>query len=215
MLRILGVTLGAGLLAAGAASAQDFFVYGGAAVEFERDPDGPGSQDTRDINAYVQVEKSGFFAGLWAEKARDSLDDKADVYVGYRGDTSVGISYYVDATRRTYFNDVGDYTVVDLGGEYALTDKISASADFAHYLDPALNDLYIGLSYAVTDKISVSTSYGTYGVDAAADEQEWDLGATYALGEETAVDLRYYDGTDYVDGYLGLSLSWDTTLLSR
>ena len=205
----------AALLPAGAATAQDFFVYGGAAIEYERDPNGPGSEDTRDINAYVEVEKSGFFAGVWAEKARDKAYDKADVYIGYRSETAGGLSYYVDATRRTYFNDVGDYTVFDAGLGYSFTDKLSGSVDYSHYIDPDLNDLYLGLAYAVTDKLSVSASYGSYGVAEASDEQEWDFGATYALGEETAVDVRYYDGTEYVDGYLGVSLTWDTTFLSR
>ena len=56
-------------------------------------------------------------------------------------------------------------------------------------------------------------NYGTYQVDGASNEQEWDLGATYYVGEETAMDLRYYDGSDYVDSYFGLSLTWDSTLL--
>lgn len=203
------------LLPAGVASAQDLFVYGGAAIEYERNPDGPATEDTRDLNAYAEIEKSGFFAGVWAEKARDKADDKADVYLGYRGETAAGISFYVDATRRTYFNDPGDYTVFDAGVDYAVSDRLSVSADYAHYINPDLNDLYVGVAYAVSDTISISASFGTYGVDQARDEREWDIGATFALGDETAVDLRYYDGTEYVDPYFGASLNWDTTFLSR
>ena len=36
---------------------------------------------------------------------------------------------------------------------------------------------------------------------------------SYYIGEETAVDARWYDGSEYVDGYFGLSLTWDTTLM--
>ncbi len=209
------VVLMMSLLSGGAAAAQDLFVYGGAAIEYERDPNGPDTEDTRDFNAYVEVEKSGFFAGVWAEKSANKLRDKSDVYIGYRGETDAGLSYYVDATRRDFFNDLGDYTVFDAGIGYAITDKISGSVDYAHYINPDLNDLYLALSYAATDRISLSVSYGTYGVDQAEDQQEWDFGVTYALGDESAFDLRYYDGTEYVDGYIGASLTWDTTLLSR
>lgn len=215
MMKLLSTTLLLSLVPASATMAQDFFVYGGAAIEYERDPNGPGSEDTRDINGYVEIEKSGFFAGIWAEKARDRASDKADVSVGYRSETAEGMSYYVDATRRTYFNDVGDYTVFDAGVGYSLTDQFSVSLDVSHYVDPAVNDVYVGAAYSVTDALSMSANYGSYGVQAASDEQEWDFGATYALGEETAVDLRYYDGTEYVDSYMGLSLTWDTTILSR
>jgi len=197
------------------ATAQDLFVYGGASLEYERDPDGAGSEDTRDINAYIEIEKSGFFAGVWAEKARDKAEDKADVYIGYRSETAAGISYYVDLTRRTYFNDVGDYTVFDAGLGFPIAGPVSGTVDYSHYFNPDLNDLYVGVSLAATDKISVSANYGTYGVAEAPNEQEWDFGVGYALGEETAFDLRYYDGTDYTDSYIGFTLSWDTTLLSR
>jgi len=215
MLKLLSASLFVAILPASALMAQDFFVYGGASLEYEFDPNGPDSEDTRDINAYIEVEKSGFFAGVWAEKSRDRTLDKADIYVGYRAETAGGLNYYVDATRRVYFNDAGDYTVFDAGVGYSFTDKLSGSIDYAHYFDPDLNDLYVGLAHAVTDKFSVSANYGTYGVDEASDEQEWDFGAGYALGDETVIDVRYYDGTEYVQGYVGVTLSWDTTIFSR
>jgi len=189
---------------AGAALAQDVFVNSGGAIEYERNPDGPDTEDTRDINSYFEVESSGFFAGLWSELARDPADNKSDVYIGYRSETAGGLSYYVDATRRTYFNDPGDYTVFDAGIGYSITDKLSGSLDLSHYINPDL-----------TDGLSLSVSYGTYGVADAEDQQEWDFGATYALGAETAVDVRYYDGTEYVDSYIGVSLTWDTSFQAR
>ena len=202
-------------LGTGAGMAQELYVYGGLSLEYERDPDGAGSEDTRDVNGYIEVERSGFFAGVWAEKARDKSNDKADVYVGYRSETAGGISYYTDLTRRTYFNDTGDYTVFDAGVGFPIAGSLSGSLDYSHYFSPHLNDLYAGLSLAATDKITVSANYGSYGVQGASDEQEWDFGVGYALGEETAVDLRYYNGTEYTDGYVGFSLTWDTTIFSR
>ena len=69
------------------------------------------------------------------------------------------------------------------------------------------------MAFAATDALELSANWGTYEVDSAGNEQEWDLGATYYIGEETAVDARWYDGSEYVDGYFGLSLTWDTTLM--
>ena len=61
----------------------------------------------------------------------------------------------------------------------------------------------------------MSGRFGLYEVDGAGSEREWDLGATYALGETTAVDFRYYDGSEYADSHFGLALTWDASLLGR
>ena len=65
----------------------------------------------------------------------------------------------------------------------------------------------------MTDAIKVSGLYGFHEVDGASNEEEWELEATYYLGKKTGFDLRWYDGTEYVDGYVGPSLTWDTTLV--
>lgn len=209
------LVLCAAMLPGTAATAQDFFIYGGAALEYSRQPDGKGSDDKKDINGYIEIEKSGLYFGVWAELSNQRLTSKADVYAGYRGQIASGLSYDISATRRFYLNDVGDYTSLDLGLEMPFGDKLTGEIDFTYYPASKVGDVYVELSYQVTDKLSVSANYGTYGVEDASSEQEWDLGVGYALGDETAVDLRYYDGTEYLDPYVGLSLSWDTTLLSR
>lgn len=203
------------ILAGSAAQAQDFFIYGGAALEYERQPNGKGSDDKKDINGYIEIEKSKFYFGVWAELSNQRLTTKADVYAGYRSEIASGVSYDISATRRFFLNDVGDYTSLDLGLGMPFGDKLSGTLDLTWYPASRVGDVYVGLSYQVTDKLSVSANYGSYGVESAPDEQEWDFGAGYALGDETAVDVRYYDGSEYVDPYFGVSLTWDTTLLSR
>lgn len=203
------------ILPAPAALAQDFFIYGGGAVEFERAPDGKGSADQADINAYVEIEKSGFYTGVWAEVSDQSLNNKADLYFGYRAESAAGFSYDISATRRFYLKDSGDYTSVDLGLGLPLGDRLSGSADLTYYPSSHLGDAYLGLAWQVTGALALSVNYGVYGVAGAASEQEWDIGGGYALGDETVLDLRYYDGSEYVDPYFGISLSWATTLVSR
>lgn len=49
---------------------------------------------------------------------------------------------------------------------------------------------------------------------AAPTETEWEVGATWPFGTESAIDPRWYKGSAY-DGCVALFLSWDTTILSR
>lgn len=202
----------------GMAMAQDFLVYGGAELEFLYEEDGPGTGTNSYISGYLEAEKSGFYAGAWAQMANDDLRDEVDLYFGYRNELASGLAYTGYYTRYYYPNDGND-----AGGEFSLEfdvpigDRFTASADF--YYSPkfegvsALGSAYVAGAWAASDSLELSANYGTYEVDGASSEQEWDFGATYYLGDETGVDLRYYDGTEYLGSYLGLSLTWDTTLL--
>lgn len=205
-------------MAAGQASAQDFIVYGGAELEFLHDEFGSGTGTNSYLEGYLEAEISGFFAGVTYEVANDDVLNEGNVYLGYRGALASGVDYTFYYTRYYYPNAGGD-----AGGEYSfeldvpLGEPVSVSLDL-YYLpefagSSSLGSAYLGAAWAVTDAFELSTYYGTYEVDAADNEEEWELGATYYLGEETAVDLRWYDGTEYVDGYVGLTLNWDTTLI--
>jgi hypothetical protein len=46
------------------------------------------------------------------------------------------------------------------------------------------------------------------------DETGWDIGATYSFTDDTTLDLRWFEGSDY-SGYVALALSFDTTLFQR
>lgn len=198
------------------AAAQDFFVYGGAELEFLLEPDGAGSDNVSRLNAYIELEKSGFYAGLFGEIANDTTANEVDVYLGYRAETASGLSYDIGYSRYIYPNDGGDCCgefTVSLGAP--LGDKFGASLDLAYDPEASLGNAYLGLEFYATDAITLSANYGTYDVADADSEREWDVGVAYALSDEAAVDLRYYDGTDYVESYVGLSLTWDTTIFSR
>lgn len=208
------VTLAAAALMAGPVVAQDLIVYGGAELEFTRDEDGPGTGTTTDLNGYVEAELSGFYAGIWALTTNDDLAQEFDLYLGYRNETAGGLSYDVNYTRYFYPNDGGNCCgELGLSLGMSVSDQLSVSADMYYDPDAEIGSAYVGAAFAATDAIEVSVNYGTYQVDGASNEQEWDLGATYYVGEETAVDLRYYDGSEYLGSYFGLSLTWDTTIL--
>ena len=198
------------------AAAQDLYVYGGAKLEFLLEPGGAGSDNATTLSTYVELEKSGFYVGLYGAIANDSTANEVDVYLGYRAETAGGISYDIGYSRYIYPNDGGDCCgEITLSLGTPLGDKFAASLDLAYDPEASLGNAYLGLEFYATDKITLSANYGTYEVDGAGSEQEWDIGVGYALTDEAAVDLRFYDGTDYADSYVGLAITFDTTLLSR
>lgn len=178
------------------AVAQDFFVYGGAELEVLSEPDGAGSDNSSTLNAYIELEKSGFYAGLFGEIANDLTADELDVYLGYRAPAAGAISYDIGYSRYIYPNDGGDCCgelTLALGA--ALGDRFGASLDLAYDPEASLGNAYLGLEFYATDAINLSANYGTYEVDGAGSEQEWAVGAAYGLTDDAAVDVRYYDRT--------------------
>jgi len=209
MIRSLSVALALSGLALPAA-AQELTVYGGAALQFHAYPDA----DTKsDLNGYIELEASGFYAGIWGETSSESLANEVDLYLGYRGEAGA-LSYDVSYTRYFYPNDGGDCCgEVGLVLGYAVSDRVTLGTEF--YVDPAndTNSAYLTFDVAATDQLSISGSAGTY--DAGFGRfSEWDMGVGYALGEETSLELRYYKGEEY-EGYVRLQLAWDTTILPR
>jgi hypothetical protein len=202
-------------VSATAAAAQELTVYGGAELEFLIEPDGSGSDNRQDLAGYVEMERGPLYAGIWAQLSSQSSYQEVDVYLGYRSATEGGLDYDIGYTRYIYPKDGGDCCgdlTLSLG--YPAGDYFYPSADL--YFDPetSVGSAYVGLEYYPAEKWTLSANYGVYETDGAPNEQEWDFGVAYALGEETAFDVRYYDGSDY-ESYLGLTLSWDTTILSR
>jgi len=191
-------------------AAQELTLYGGAALQFHGYSD---AETKSDLNGYLELEVSGFYGGVWAETSSDSAANEVDLYLGYRGEAGA-LSYDVNYTRYFYPNDGGDCCgEIGLVLGYAVSDQVTLGTEF--YVDPVneTNSAYLTFDVAATDKLSISGSAGTY--DAGFGRfSEWDVGAGYALGEETSLELRYYKGEEY-DGYVRLQLAWDTTILPR
>jgi len=198
------------------AQAQDFTVYGGVtattnyvfrSVTF--------SDDNAAIQPYLELESHGFYAGVWASNVDfgtgDPDDCEIDYYAGYRGETPGGFTYDVNYTRFT-FNSSGDCCgEINLNLGLPVNDQIGLSAAFAYDPDAETLASGIGASFALNDAFSVS---GVFGHDEALSHDYWDFGANYAFGENSAVDLRYFD-TENGDSIIALSVSYDVTLFSR
>jgi hypothetical protein len=195
------------------ALAQDVVVYGGGEVELLFSPEGAGSDNTGSVSAYVEADINGLYAGLNGTVETDDTADEIYAYLGYRKDLDSGFSYDLSYTQYYYPNDGGaccGEILLSLG--QTLGDKASVSLDIYHVPDDGTSSAYLGAAYDFTDTWNGSVNYGVYEVAGAGNESEWDIGATYAVSDEIGIDLRYYDGSDYAGGYVGLSVSYDTTL---
>jgi uncharacterized protein (TIGR02001 family) len=203
-------------LGASGAFAQSTAVYGGAEVELSYEEFGPNTGNNAYLSGYLEFDVSGLYAGIWGQVSDESSLSEVDLYLGYRNETAEGLSYDIGYARYTYPNDGGDCCgelTASLG--VPVGDKFATSLDLAYDPSASLGNAYIGVSYQANDNFGLSVNYGVYEVDSAPSEREWDFGVAYALTEESSVDLRYYDGSEYLDRYIGVSLTWDTTVFSR
>jgi uncharacterized protein (TIGR02001 family) len=211
-MKLAAALVAVGLAAAGSAGAQEWSLYAGTELEYLTEPGGADGGDSARLSGYVEAESNGFYLGVWGRVDSVSVANEIDLYLGYRQSLDSGFDYSLSYTRYIYPNDGGDCC-----GEIGVTVGQTLGDQFyvysEAYYDPEaeLGSVYAGAEFYATDAITLSGSFGLYNATANRDETEWDLGASYALGEETALDLRYYEGSEY-DGYVGLSVTFDTTL---
>ncbi|MCU0827633.1 MAG: hypothetical protein MUE52_09555 [Tabrizicola sp.] len=200
-------------MSAGMAGAQGFELLGGAKLEYKHKEE--GGRSNAYLSGYIEGEAMGLYLGIWGQVASSDLLDEVDLYVGYRNETAGGLSYDIGYTRYYYPNDGGECC-----GEYTLAlgmplGPVEGKLDLAHDPQSDLNNIYLGGAWAATSAFEVSGQFGVYQVEGFDSEREWDLGATYALSDTTAVDFRYYDGSEYADSHFGLAVTWDASLLGR
>ena len=197
-------------LAALPAFAGDLTVNGGLALSFTENGD---RAKQREFNAYVEGDLANFYLGASGNIYNDANANEIDLSLGYRSTLANGLAYDVSYTRNFYPNDGGDCCGdIDLILTMPLGDVLSAKLDTNYYPEDKLADLHASLDYVLDDKITLTGKVGWVQSDGVSDTQEWELAARYALGAKSAVKLHYYDGSDYKP-YLGLDLTWDTTLL--
>lgn len=184
-------------------------VLGGVALSFAPG----GDHATRDdVNAYVEGDLANFYLGASTDIYNVKASDEVDLSLGYRNTTAGGLAYDGSYTRIYYPHDGGDCCAdYALSLSMPLNDKLKGTVDGNYYTADQTSDAHATLDYALNDKITLTTKVGVVQNAGAPDTKEWELAGAYALGAETAVKLHYYKGTDY-KGYLGLDLTWDTTL---
>jgi uncharacterized protein (TIGR02001 family) len=209
---LLAATLAA---PAAAQTAPPVIVTGGISLEFAHDEYGKGTGASVSADGYVEAEIDGFYLGVYGMVTDERTDDEVDLYLGYRRDLDSGFSYDIGYTRYVYPNDGGDCCgEVTLGLFAALGERLGLGLDLAYDPEARLANAYLHAEYGANERWTLSANYGVYEVEDAPSEQEWDIGAVFTLSDETALDLRWYDGSDY-DGYLALAVSFDTTFIGN
>lgn len=202
-----------GLAIAGPVLAADPAVYVGLEIEYLVNPEGTGSRDTASVSSYIELEYGGLYAGLAAELTEDRESREFAPYFGYRGSLSDRLSYDLYYTHYTYpALPEEDYGEAGLTLELAVGEAALVAGDVFFYPETGLWSAYVTGTVPLGEKFEGSASIGLYEVEEAQAETEWEVGVTYYPTEEIGIDLRYYDGSEYVSGYLGLSITFDTTL---
>jgi uncharacterized protein (TIGR02001 family) len=203
-------------LTAAPALAQDdgWAVYGGTALEYKDRPDGKGLPSRRSLEAYVEAERLHFYGGVWAKFANDESYNEIDLYGGYRRDLDSGLSYDLSYYRYNYPTDsASNYGEVILTVGKTLGDKFYVRGYVASSPDTKLSNAYVRFRSYPADTWEIEANYGSYQNAGPKAEEEWDIGVKHYFTDETSLDLRYYNGTEYTRGYVGLFVSFDTTLL--
>lgn len=185
-------------------------VTGGASLSYATS----GTPGTRaDAYGYVEGSLANVYAGASLDVYKDSASDEVDLDIGYRNTLGSGLSYDLSYTRYIYPSDGGDCCGdVALSLSLPVGDALTMTLDGNYYTEDKTTDTHLTVDFAVSDKITLTGVVGRVGNAGDADTKEWELAATYALGEETGIKVHYYDGNDYKP-YIGVDLTWDTTLL--
>lgn len=203
------VLLSSVFLAALPAYAGDLAIYGGAALGFTAN----GNNATkRDLSGYVEGELSNFHLGVSADIYNDSNADHVGLSFGYRNTLDNGLAYDASYTRELYPNNGGDCCgYLDLNLRMPIGSVLTGEFDTSYYPNASLADAHVSLEYLLDDKVTLSAKLGLAQNNGFRDTHEWELSARYALGAASAVSLHYYDANNYKP-FLGLDLTWDTTL---
>ena len=201
----------AALLAASSASAQDGpqvawnvgvvsdYVFRG----FSQTDEEPALQAGVDLTA------GSFYAGAWASNVDfgDDTEAEVDLYGGFRTEAA-GFAFDIGAVAYLYVEapDGADYDYVELKaaasraiGPVTAGAVVYYSPDFFG-LDEEATYVEGNVAFTPADRWTVSAAVGYQALDVNDDYTTWNAGVAFALTDNLAVDVRYYD-TD-VDGPL-------------
>ena len=143
-----------------------------------------------------------FYAGTWASTVDfgDGTDLEWDFYAGVTG-TAGGLDYDVGLTYFTYVGapDGSDYNLVEF--KLGLSKTVDAltvggaiyySPDFFG-IDEQATYIEATIGYAIDDKWSLSGGVGRQYLDVGTDYNSWNAGVEYAITDNLALDVRYWD----------------------
>lgn len=161
------------------------------------------------IQAYGEVNKNGFYGGLWLSKVDYATDDDigASLYLGYRA--RIDGKFLLNLAYAHYlFNDSGEccgelkMTVV-----YRLIGELGLEGYVAYNPHVGLFNRRIGLVYKASPELNLTARFGRTDRN---DNNYWTIGGSYALTEYVSVGLLY-DGADSGDEGISFRVSLATS----
>ncbi len=188
---------------AGAASAQEWDVAFNAGATSDYVFRGASqSNENFALSGGVDATYGGFYVGGWASQVDfgDDTSAEIDTYGGYRAEAG---GFALDFGVIGYF-----YTDAPSAGDYDYVEyKAAASraigpltAGVAVYYSPDFFGVdetatYLEANAAITpiDKVTISGAVGKQWLDVTGDYVTWNVGASYALTDNLAFDVRYHD----------------------
>lgn len=197
-----------------AAKAQDFTLYGGVKATSNYLSSGYTQSDNHAaLQAYLEGEYKGFYAGIWTSTVDFNTSDDAeiDLYVGYRGEFANGLSYDV-AYYRYFYNSTGNCCgEIDFDLGAPITDQLSVTSEIFYDFSVDRFGSNVTVDYAMADKWALQ---GVYGFSPANADGYGELAVSYMPVDSVTLELRAVKPW-HGDAKFALSAAFDTTLLSR
>ena len=134
---------------------------------------------------------NGFYVGNWNSTGKfEGADVEIDLYGGYRGEITKGLGYDVAFLRYIYPNA----TSVWNGNELAFSLSYDAfSAKITRGVRGSIDEysrLSFGYTRPLTDKLTLKAGVG-FRNDAAGNDDDYSIGASYDLGNATSVSTSF------------------------
>lgn len=161
------------------------------------------------LSGGVDLTIGSFYAGGWASNVDfgDSTDAEIDVYGGYRSEVA-GFAVDVGVVGYLYTSapNAADYDYAELKlavsravGPATFGGSVFWSPDFFG-VDGKATYVEANVSFTPAPQWTVSGAIGHQALDVNDDYLSWNAGVAYAINDQVAIDLRYYDSD--VDGPL-------------
>lgn len=166
------------------------------------------------VSAGVDLTSGAFYAGAWASNVSFPGDPdtnaEIDLYGGVRPEFAgfnwdfgvVGYFYTGQSDSADY-----DYVEAKVGvsrafGPATLGAVVFYSPDFFGAAEDEATYVEANAAFSPADKWTVSGAVGRQFVSSDFDYTTWNLGAAYALTDNLALDLRYYDTDEHDFGQI-------------
>ncbi|MET4684697.1 TorF family putative porin [Brevundimonas faecalis] len=150
----------------------------------------------------VDVSLGGFYAGSWASNVDfgDDTDAEVDLYGGYRTEVAgynlefgAGGYFYVNAPSGSDYNYV-EFKALASRAVGPVTVGAAVYHSFDYFgVDDKASYVEANIAFVPAERWSISGAVGHQWLDVSSDYAAWNLGATYALTDHLAVDVRYHD----------------------